>query len=105
MGPTTASDFDAHAQLRALYHSLLEDQERFEEFKQLLSLYPASLSDEQSEPPEAIEIREKLNHRIQTWTGARAGGLSVQQVQLWRSIVVDERFNLALSPWKEPNAY
>jgi hypothetical protein len=32
-------------------------------------------------------------------------GLSATQVVLWRSIVVEERINVALSPWKESNFY
>jgi len=33
---------DPHVQLRRLYTSLLEEQNRFDEFKQLLSLYPVT---------------------------------------------------------------
>jgi hypothetical protein len=27
------------------------------------------------------------------------------QMLLWRSIIVEERFNVALAPWKEANGY
>ena len=95
---------DSHEQLRRLYRSLLEDQNRFDEFKQLLSLYPVPQADE-SETPEAEEVRAKLNRRIQDWLSGEFGGLSATQVILWRSIVVEERINVALSPWKESNIY
>jgi hypothetical protein len=32
-------------------------------------------------------------------------GLSSSQIQMWRAIVVEERINVALSPWKESNCY
>lgn len=96
---------DRQAHLRALYQSLLVDQERFDEFKQLLSSYPASLSPDEPEPAEAASVRERLNVQIRAWTGVPNAGLSSQQAQLWRAIVVDERFNIALSPWKEANGY
>ena|SRR5260221_3088298 len=98
------SSNDVHAQLRALYRSLLEDEERFHEFKQLLSLYPTE-PPESGERAEAAAIREQLNERIREWVGDRFDGLSAMQLLLWRSIVVEERFNVALSPWKEANYY
>ena len=94
---------DPHAQLRRLYTSLLEEQSRFDEFKQLLSLYPVEDADEESE--EARAVREKLNTRINEWLCGHFDGLSATQVTLWRSIVVEERINIALSPWKESNFY
>ncbi len=101
---TTTSHHDPHTQLRALYRSLLESEENFHEFKQLLSLYPTadSHSDEQ---PEAAAVREQLNERIRQWVGGQFDGLSAVQLLLWRSIVVEERFNVTLSPWKEANVY
>ncbi len=93
---------DSHSQLRELYMSLLTNQENFDEFKQLLSLYPALDGDD--ETPEAAEIRDALNTRIAQWVEG-FHGLSAKQVLLWRSIVVDERVNVALSPWKESNIY
>jgi len=94
---------DPHVQLRRLYTSLLEEQNRFDEFKQLLSLYPVTDEDEESE--EAQAVRAKLNARISEWLCGHFDGLSAAQVVLWRSIVVEERINVALSPWKESNMY
>jgi len=95
---------DPHLQLRRLYISLLEEQSRFDEFKHLLALYPTTdTGDEEGE--EAHEIRAKLNSRIRSWLSGDFDGLSVAQVLLWRSIVVEERINIALSPWKESNIY
>lgn len=95
---------DPHLQLRRLYTSLLEEQNRFDEFKQLLALYPMP-NDDSDECAEAAEVRAKLNERIDDWVGGGFEGLSAAQVLLWRSIVVEERINVALSPWKESNAY
>jgi hypothetical protein len=95
---------DPHGQLRALYRSLLERQEHFDEFKQLLALYPVAMAEGHEEPKEARELRDRLNERIQTWIGDFEG-LSVMQVLQWRAIVVEERFNVVLSPWKESNVY
>ena len=97
---------DPHAQLRALYMSLLSHQEHFDEFKQLLALYAAPPDDlDDDEPQGAAAIRERLNDRIRAWIGGRFDGLSAAQVLQWRAIVVEERFNVSLSPWKESNAY
>jgi hypothetical protein len=85
--------------------SLLTRQERFDEFKQLLSMYPAVPGEGETEPPVAVEVRQKLNERIREWTGMPFTGLSSSQIQMWRGIVVEERINVALSPWKESNAY
>jgi hypothetical protein len=95
---------DPHLQLRRLYISLLEEQNRFDEFKQLLALYPVEDAGDQ-EGETAQEIRGKLNERIRGWLAGDFDGLSVAQVMLWRSIVVEERINIALSPWKEANLY
>jgi hypothetical protein len=95
---------DPHEQLRRLYRSLLEDQNRFDEFKQILALYPTS-ADGDSESLEAQQIRARLNVRISEWLHGDFDGLSATQVVLWRSIVVEERINVALSPWKEANMY
>ena len=96
---------DPHDQLRALYRSLLERQSNFDEFKQLLSLYPASVSDTAPEPEEAAYIRARLNFRISEWVDGNFDGLSVLQVLQWRNIVVEERFNIALSPWNESSVW
>jgi hypothetical protein len=94
---------DPHAQLRRLYLTLLQDQNRFDEFKQLLALYPSNVED--AESVEALGIRAKLNARITAWLDGGFDGLSATQVSLWRSIVVEERINVTLSPWKESNLY
>ena len=96
---------DPHDQLRALYRSLLERQSNFDEFKQLLSLYPPSVSDTAPEPEEAAHIRALLNFRISEWVDGNFDGLSVVQVLQWRNIVVEERFNIALSPWRESSVW
>lgn len=103
LAPTQASR-DPHAQLRRLYVSLLEEQNRFDEFKQLLALYPLP-AEGQPESEEAMEVRAKLNGRINEWVGGDFEGLSAAQVLLWRSIVVEERINVALSPRRESNVY
>lgn len=97
--------FDPHSQLRALYQALLSSQEYFDEFKRMLQLYtldPRTLDDE---PTEAAAIRQKLNDRIRNWVGHQFIGLSATQMLQWRAIVVEERFNVSLSPWKESNSY
>ena len=95
---------DPHVELRALYRSLLDNEDRYHEFKQLLALYPSS-PPEAGEKAEARAIRDQLNGRIREWIGEGFEGLSAVQLVLWRSIVVEERFNVALSPWKEANGY
>jgi hypothetical protein len=101
---TISHEYDSHSNLRALYRSLLDHEDRFHEFKQLLALYPTESADT-GEGEEAAAVRAQLNSRLRDWVGERFEGLSAMQVLLWRSIVVEERFNVALSPWKEANAY
>jgi hypothetical protein len=101
----TTQHLDPHAELRSLYMSLLARQENFDEFKQLLSMYPPVPSEDETEPAAAAEVRCKLNERIRAWTGMPFSGLSSSQIQMWRAIVVEERMNVALSPWKESNWY
>lgn len=96
---------DSHDQLRALYRSLLERQSNFDEFKQLLSLYPESVSDSGPEPEEAAHIRARLNFRISEWVDGQFDGLSVTQVLQWRNIVVEERYNVVLSPLNQTSAW
>jgi hypothetical protein len=82
--------YDPQRQVRRLYVSLLEEQSRFDEFKYLLARYPA----EDTPAPEserARESRETLNRRIREWLLGDFQGLSVAQLLLWRSIIVDER--------------
>jgi hypothetical protein len=102
---TLQSSFDPHAQLRALYQALLSNQERFDEFKRLLAFYDFDPRAVEEEPIEAAAVRQKLNDRISTWIGGGFCGLSATQTFQWRAIIVEERFNVSLSPWKESNAY
>jgi hypothetical protein len=102
---STTLPVDPHAQLRSLYMSLLSHQERFDEFKRLLALYDVKPEQLDAEPLEAADVRERLNERIRTWIGGRFDGLSAAQALQWRAIVVEERFNVSLSPWKESNGY
>lgn len=99
----THPHLDPHSQLRALYMSLLQDQSRFDEFKNMLALY--ELRDGETEPAEAAAVRERLNLRIRDWVCGPFDGLTANQVLQWRAIVVEERLNVALSPWKESNLY
>lgn len=101
----TQTSNDPHVQLRRLYTSLLEEQNRFDEFKQLLTLYPVGDVESEEESDEAKSVRAKLNAKINDWLCGQFDGLSATQVVLWRSIVVEERINVALSPWKESNFY
>ncbi len=101
----TARFHDPHAELRALYVSLLTHQEHFDEFKQLLALYEVEPETTDEEPHEASRVRGRLNDRIRTWVGSGFSGLSAAQVMMWRAIVVEERLNVSLSPWKESNVY
>ena len=96
---------DPHAQLRSLYQSLLSRQEYFDEFKRLLALYEVEPGELDEEPAEAAAVRNRLNERIRDWVGGTFDGLSAAQTLQWRAIVVEERFNVSLSPWKESNVY
>jgi hypothetical protein len=97
---------DPHAQLRALYQSLLSRQDHFDEFKQLLALYPeTSFVTTHGESEEAASVRIRLNERVREWIPGPFEGLTAAQILQWRAIVVEERFNVALSPWKESNTY
>lgn len=102
---TLQSTVDPHAQLRALYQALLANQERFDEFKRLLQLYDFDPRLVEEEPQEAAEVRHRLNDRISTWICGAFGGLTPTQTFQWRAIIVEERFNVSLSPWKESNTY
>ncbi len=102
---TLQANYDPHAQLRALYQALLSNQESFDEFKRLLQLYDFDPRQVEEEPAEAAAIRQRLNDRIRGWIGGGFEGLSARQTLQWRAIVVEERFNVSLSPWKESNSY
>lgn len=96
---------DPHAQLRALYVALLEHQAYFDEFKHLLSLYLMPQDQVEEEPAECARVRAVLNGKIRSWLAGPFTDLSVAQVLQWRAIVVDERLNVSISPWKESNVY
>jgi hypothetical protein len=59
----------------------------------------------EDEPANAAAIRQRLNERIQGWLTVPFDGISAVQMLQWRAIVVEERFNVAVSPWKESNTY
>jgi hypothetical protein len=101
----TFETMDAHVQIRALYTALLEDEERFHEFKKHLALYDVRPDEVNEEPEGAAAIRQRLNQKIQGWMAIPFDGISAVQMLQWRAIVVEERFNVAVSPWKESNAY
>jgi superfamily I DNA and/or RNA helicase len=96
---------DSHEQIRRVYFSVLETQEHFDEFKQLLALYPAQNDEQGSESAEAANVRSSLNERINSWVDFPFSGLSALQIALLRQMLVEERINVALSPWKESNNY
>jgi hypothetical protein len=96
---------DAHTQVRALYGALLESEERFHEFKRHLALYDVAADKIDEEPADAAAVRERLNQRIQSWVSVPFDGISAMQMLQWRAIIVEERFNVSVSPWKESNSY
>lgn len=102
---TFQTNTDPHAQLRALYMTLLRSQERFDEFKHLLSLYQVPGGGEGDEPTEASAVRAALNSKVRDWLGVPFEELTAIQVLQWRAILVEERLNIAVSPWKEANNY
>ncbi len=101
---TLQANYDPNAQLRALYQALLSNQESFDEFKRLLQLYEVDPTQMDVEPSEAASVRMRLNDRIRDWIGDFEGLSPVQTLQ-WRAIIVENRFNVSLSPWKESNTY
>ena len=103
--PSVPLALDPHAQLRALYVALLENQACFDEFKHLLSLYVMPPEPIDEEPVECARVRSVLNGKIRSWVSGPFTDLSVAQVLQWRAIVVDERLNVSISPWKESNVY
>ena len=54
---------------------------------------------------EATLVRARLNSRISEWLGDPFDALTAEQLLQWRAIVVEERFNNVLSPWKESNVW
>jgi hypothetical protein len=77
--------------------ALLMRQERFDEFKQLLALYPKPGHGELGESPEASAIRSRLNERIAQWIGSAFTGLAAHQVLIWRAVLVEEQWGLSLA--------
>lgn len=96
---------DPQAQLRALYMALLEHQENFDEFKHMLSLYAMPSEHVEEETADCARVRTMLNAKIRTWVSGPFTDLSVAQVLQWRAIIVEERLNVSISPWKESNVY
>jgi hypothetical protein len=96
---------DPHTQLRALYSTLLQNEEYFHEFKRMLQLYDVGVDQVANEPPEATALRDALNGKIRSWVAVPFDGISATQMLQWRAIVVEERFNVSVSPWKESNNY
>jgi hypothetical protein len=96
---------DPHTQVRALYRALLENEERFHQFKRTLALYDVHAEEIEQEPPTAMALRERLNDQIRSWVHVPFDGISAVQMLQWRAIVVEERFNVSVSPWKEANTY
>ncbi len=75
------------SQLRALYGALLSRDDRFDEFKRLVSRYTAENDD--AETSAARELRAALNARIREWVGT-FDGLSVVETMQWRALLCDE---------------
>lgn len=96
---------DPQEQIRRVYLAVLEKQERFDALKQGLASYPAQNVEGGAESPEAAAARSDLNRRIDGWVDFPFAGLSAVQVTQLRQMMVDERINVALSPWKESNGY
>ena len=96
---------DPHTQVRALYRALLESEERFHQFKRTLALYDVSADQIEQEPVAAAALRQGLNDQIRSWVHVPFDGISAVQMLQWRAIVVEERFNVSVSPWKEANSY
>ena len=88
-----------------LYIALLVKKERFNEFQQLLLLYPAEASPTEEEPEEAAATRALINRRINEWIGKEVPAHSAMEILQWRQVLVDGRFAIAISPWKESNFY
>jgi hypothetical protein len=96
---TLQAPSESHEQLHALYQALLSSQDCFDEFKRLLQLYEVDPRDD--EPADAAAVRQRLNDRIRAWVDGPFQGLSGPEVLQWRAIIVEERFNVVRSMWRE----
>ena len=101
--PPNPTRTDPDAQLRSLYRALCTNHDHFDEFRRLLALYEVDPDQADNEPEQAAEIRASLNDRIREWLNGDFDGLNAGQALLWRAILVEERFNVALSPSNESN--
>jgi hypothetical protein len=96
---------DPHEQLRRVAFAALETQERFDALKRALATYPARELEGDLESSDAAMLRNELNQQIDGWVDFPFAGFSAVQVTLLRRMLVEERINVALSPWKESNSY
>lgn len=100
---STASHHDQHYQLRALYKVLCRKQSEFDEFRMIMACY--RVDDVAMEPPEARVLRDMATQRAREWTGLPIRYFSPFQMLQWRKLLVEDRENIAICPWKESNLY
>jgi hypothetical protein len=91
-------------QLRAIYLKLMIDHDHFDEFRAILASYPL-IADEAEESEYATGIRLLATERAREWTGIHIERLSSAQMLVLRDVLVDQRRNIAASPWQESNMY
>ena len=72
--------------------------------EELLAQYPEIATELAEEPSAAAAAREALNARIGEWV-TPFDGLSATQTRQLRQVLVANRANLAVAPWKENNGY
>jgi hypothetical protein len=87
--------------VRALYRALIQSEDRFQEFEAHLAIYDAKTGEADEELPHPAAVRCRLNQRIRSWLSVPFDGLSAEQMREWRAIVIEERFDIAPSPWQE----
>jgi hypothetical protein len=46
-----------------------------------------------------------INSRINEWIGREVQPHSAMEIIQWREVLVEGRFGIAISPWKESNGY